>query len=93
MARTPQMLSLERFSEYLDAGVLVAVNVDDDEVHLEGSYWLAQLNGPSFVLEEDTMHCGQQYCKDWIVAPGYWYKLQQLSPRGYKLLPTEVSGI
>ena len=66
------------------------VNVDDSEVELEGSYWLALLSGPAFTLDEDFMHSGQQYRKGWIVAPGRWYKLRQRSERGYELLPAEV---
>ena len=88
--RTPQILSLEKFADYCDANVIVATNVDESEVELEGSYWLALLSGPAFALEEDTMHSGQLYRKGWLVAMGRWYKLRQRSERGYELLPAEV---
>ena len=91
--RTPQIVSLENFAEYCNANVIVACNVDDGEVEEEGSYWLSLLSGPAFALQEDTMHSGQKYCKDWIVAPGRWYKLQQRSERGYELLPAEVGWV
>ena len=68
----------------------MATNVDESEIELEGSYWLALLRGPAFSLEEDTLHCGQLYRKGWLVAMGRWYKLRQRSERGYELLPTEV---
>lgn len=55
------MLSLEKFAEYLDAKMLVAVCVDESQVELEGPYWLALLSGPVFVVEEDMMHSGQLY--------------------------------
>eukprot|EP00966_Prymnesium_polylepis_P127770 2954115-Prymnesium_polylepis.1 len=88
--RTPQILSLEKFAEYCDKDVIVATNVDDSEVELEGSYWLALLSGPAFALDEDTLHSGQLYRKGWIVALGRWYKLRQRSERGYELLPSEA---
>ena len=58
-------MSLEKFADYCDAGVIVATNVDESEQELEGSYWLALLSGPSFALEEDTMHSGQLYRKEY----------------------------
>jgi hypothetical protein len=61
--RVSQTLSLERFADYVDAKILVAVNVHESELDEEGSYWLALLSGPSFVLDEDTMHRGQEYRK------------------------------
>ena len=64
--------------------------MDDDEVELEGSFWLALLTGAAFALEEDLMHSGLQYRAGWIVAPGRWYALRQKSERGYELLPNEV---
>ena len=62
----------------------------ENEIELEGSYWLALLSGSAFALEEDTVHSGQLYRKGWIVAMGRWYKLRQQSERGYELLPAEV---
>lgn len=35
----PQVLSLQAFADYLDAKMLVAINVDESELELEGSYW------------------------------------------------------
>ena len=86
----PQLLSLENFSDWLEAKRLVAVNVDESEVEEEGPYWLALLTGAAFVVEEDTWHSGQLYRAGWIVAPGQWYKLRQKSERGYELLPAEA---
>ena len=43
--RDGQLLSLQEFAEKLEGGMLVAVNVDDDERDLEGDYWLALLSG------------------------------------------------
>jgi len=74
----------------LDAGWLVAVDADKAEHDLEGVYWLARLSGPAFVVPEDMVHSGQQYCEGWLVAPGQWYKLKQRSERGYELLEPKV---
>ena len=84
------MLSLEAFADALDAGWLVAVDADKAEHDLEGVYWLARLSGPAFVVPEDMVHSGQQYCEGWLVAPGQWYKLKQRSERGYELLEPKV---
>jgi hypothetical protein len=89
--RGPQMVSLEAFADSLDTKMLVAICADESEVDVEGPYWLALLRGAAFVLDEDTLHAGQQYRKGWIVAPGQWYRLRQRSERGYELLPEEVS--
>ena len=88
--RVPQLLSLEKYADSLDATQLVAINVDDSELEEEGSYWLALLTGAAFVVEEDMMHSGQQYREGWLVVPGKWYKLRQRSERGYELQPQEV---
>jgi hypothetical protein len=88
--RGPQMMSLEAFADSLDAKLLVAICADESEIDVEGPYWLALLSGSAFVLDEDTLHGGQQYRKGWIVAPGHWYRLRQRSERGYELLPEEV---
>ena len=84
------MLSLQKFADSLDAGVIVATHVDDDEVELEGSFWLALLTGAAFALEEDLMHSGLQCRAGWIVVPGPWYALRQKSERGHELLPNQV---
>ena len=88
--RAPQLLSLEKYADWLEAKRLVAINVDESQVELEGPYWLALLTGAAFVVDEDMMHTGQQYRAGWIVAPGRWYTLRQQSERGYELLPGEV---
>ena len=88
--RVPQMLSLERFADYLEATILVGICVDESELEEEGPYWLALLSGPAFAVDEDMMHSGQLYRKGWLVARGRWYKLRQRSERGYELLSEEV---
>ena len=88
--RVPQMLSLTQYAEWLEAKRLVAVNVDESELELEGPYWLALLSGDAFTIEEDMMYAGQQYRAGWVVAPGRWYKLRQNSERGYELLLVEA---
>ena len=89
--RTPQLVSLTLFADWLDSGMIVAVKVDESEQALEGPYWLALIKGSAFVLDEDTVHSGHQYRKDWIVVRAQWYALKQHSERGYELLPAEVS--
>ena len=88
--RVPQLLSLTQYAEWLEAKRLVAVNVDESELELEGPYWLALLSGDAFTIEEDMMYAGQQYRAGWVVAPGRWYKLRQNSERGYELLLVEA---
>ena len=88
--RVPQMLSLTQYAEWLEAKRLVAVNVDESELELEGPYWLALLSGDAFTIEEDMMYAGQQYRAGWVVAPARWYKLRQNSERGYELLLVEA---
>lgn len=88
--RQPKLLALREFADSLECNQVVAVNADSDERHLEGSYWLAQLTGPAFVIPEDCVHSGQQYYEGWIVAPGHWYVLRQQSERGYELQSAEV---
>lgn len=89
-ARTPQLLSLEAYADWLEAKRLVAVSVDESELELEGPYWLALLTGAAFVVEHDMMYAGQEYRAGWTVVPAQWYRLRQSSERGYELLPDEA---
>ena len=89
-SRTPQLLSLEAYADWLEAKRLVAVSVDESELELEGPYWLALLTGAAFVVEHDMMYAGQEYRAGWTVVSAQWYRLRQQSERGYELLPDEV---
>ena len=87
--REGQLLSLHEFGERLEGGMLVAVNVDDDERHLEGDYWLALLLGGAFECPEDLVHATDVFEAGWLVVRIKWYSLKQNSQRGYILKPEE----
>ena len=85
-----QTVSLQEFLDALEKGWLVAVNVETGELQLEGIYWLALVSRPAFILPEDCVHSGQEYCEGWLVVPAQWYVLRQQSERGYELLQPKV---
>jgi hypothetical protein len=62
------------------------VRADEDDAHLEGTYWLALIAGPAFVVPQDMLCEGEQFDEGYLVAPAQWYKLEQTSERGYVLL-------
>ena len=70
--------------------MVVAFRVDDDERNLEGAYWLALLTSAAFPLPEDTLIKGELFETGTLVVEAQWYKLEQLSQRGYRLLPEKV---
>jgi hypothetical protein len=87
--REGQLLSLHEFAEKLKAGMVVAVNADDDERDLEGNYWLALLLGGAFECPEDLVHATDVFEAGWLVVRVHWYELEQVSQRGYMLKPVE----
>ena len=87
--REGQLLSLYEFAERLEAGMLVAVNADDDERDIEGDYWLALLLGEAFACPESLVHATDVFEAGWLVVRVKWYSLTQVSQRGYILKPEE----
>ena len=62
------LMQLHEFAELLEQGMLVAVNAADDERHLEGCYWLAQLLGGAFVCPENMVHATDVFEAGWLVV-------------------------
>ena len=95
--RDGQLLSLQEFAEKLEGGMLVAVNVDDDERDLEGDYWLALLSGAAFECPEDLVHATDNFEAGWLVVRAKWYEIKQICHCGYILRDQErlipVNGI
>lgn len=87
--REGQMLSLEEFAEKLEGSMVVAVNAADDERHIEGDYWLALLLGGAFVCPENLVYATDVFEAGWLVVRVRWYRLKQVSQRGYILQPQE----
>ena len=85
--RQPQMQSLEVFGDKLEAGMIVAFNVDKDDLWMEGPYWLVKLLGPAFPAPSELVHAGSVFEEGWLIVQGQYYKLEQTSERGYRLLP------
>ena len=83
------MMQLHEFAEQLEKGSLVAVNAAEDERQLEGNYWLALLLGGAFVCPEQMVHATDVFEAGWLVVRVRWYQLEQVSQRGYVLLPHE----
>ena len=87
--RSGQLLQLHEFGELLEKGMLVAANAADDERHLEGDYWLALLVGGAFECPADMVHATDVFEEGWLVVRVKWYRLKQISERGYVLLSEE----
>jgi hypothetical protein len=89
-----QSTSLADFARTLKANDIVAFRVAADQTTIEGDVWLALLNGPTFELQRDELHAGQQFDKGWTVARGHWFALQRANPasgaRTYKALAEET---
>ena len=40
--------------------------------------------GPAFPIPMSMLHAGDEFEEGWLVVEAQWYKLEQLSPRGYR---------
>ena len=49
----PQLKELEKFGNLLKKGMLVAMRADDIDLHLEGKFWLALIEGEAFPAPVD----------------------------------------
>jgi len=89
-----QTASLEEFGACLDRDTIVALRCDPDEVTIEGCLWLALINAKAFKLQEDQLHQGQHFEKDWLVAKGRRFSLVETRARDqariYKALAEET---
>ena len=81
-----QLEELAAWSELLKVGMLVALAVDSSETHIEGSYWLALVTGPAFVVpDEQVLHASDRFEAGWLVVKAKWFELVTVSPRCYRL--------
>ena len=89
-----QTESLEEFGAALDRDTIVALRCDQDEATIEGCLWLALINAKAYKLQEDQLHQGQLFEKDWLVAKGHWFSLVETrscdQARTYKALEEET---
>ena len=87
--RRPQVVALEEWRDWLESGKVVAVRPDSSERHLDhdNPYWLALVKGAAFVVPDEMMYAGEKLEKGMLVVPVQWYNLEQVSERGYSLLP------
>ena len=85
--RRPQMQSLEAWRDELKDGMLVAVRAVRADHHMEGVYWLARLMGLAFAAPARLVHATSVFEEGWLIVQAQYYKLEQVSERGYRLLP------
>ena len=69
------------------AGMVCAVRVVKDDQWMEGPYWLIRLCGQAFAAPSNLIHAGIEFEEGWLIVQAQYYKLEQTSERGYRLLP------
>ena len=85
--RQPQMQSLEAWGDGLKDKMLCAMRVVKDDLWMEGPYWLVLLLGPAFPAPSHLIHAGCAFEEGWLIVKCQYYKIEQVSERGYRLLP------
>ena len=85
--RLPQMQSLETWGDQLKDGMICAMRADKDDLWMEGPYWLVLILGPAFPAPSNLIHAGSEFEEGWLIVKCQYYKLEQVSERGYALLP------
>ena len=73
------------WGEMLKSGMIV----DENETHIECSYWLALIEGPAHPVPESQVHASDQSEEGWLVVKARWFELVTESPRCYKLAGEE----
>ena len=90
---TPQLKELEEFGKLLNKGMLVAVRADQADLHLEGNFWLARVEGEqAFPAPADIAVATDVFEEGYLIVPIRWYTLECTKRRGYKLV-SEVRHI
>jgi hypothetical protein len=79
-----QLEELAAWGEMLKSGMIVAFTADAAETHIEGSYWLALIEGPAHPVPESQVHASDQFEEGWLVVKARWFELVTESPRCYK---------
>jgi hypothetical protein len=77
-----QLQSLQQFAATLKKGLLCATRVASDEACIEGLYWLVQLNGAPYTLEQDTVFNTDSFEKDDLVVKASYYRLEATGLEG-----------
>ena len=70
---------------------MVAVHASRADQDMEGAYWLARLCGNAYEVPANELHSSDQIQAGWWVVKAKWFKLEQVSHRGYRLLPDEFN--
>ena len=83
-----QLAELAAWGELLKSEMVVAFTADPADAStwpLEGSYYLAQIQGPAFPVPESQVHASDQFEAGWLVVKARWFQITTVSPRCYKL--------
>ena len=84
--RQPQLQSLAAFGDQLEEGMICGVRVEKDDLWMEGPYWLIKLLGRAFAAPSELVHAGSVFEEGWLIVQAQYYKLEQVSERGYRLI-------
>lgn len=87
--RQPRGVLLREFAASLRADQVVAVQAAHADLNMEGGYWLALLRGDAYEALTDDLHSTDRIQAGWWVVKAQWYRLEQVSHRGYRLLASE----
>jgi hypothetical protein len=68
-------------------GMLAAVRADKADHHMEGVYWLVRVLGPAFAAPSRLVHASAVFEEGWLIVQVQYYKLEQVSERGYRRVP------
>jgi len=88
----PQLKELEEFGKLLKKGMLVAMRADEQDLWMEGKFWLALVEGEAFPAPADMAVATDVFEEGYLIVPIRWYELVDTERRGYKL-HTEVHHI
>jgi hypothetical protein len=53
---------------------------------MEGVYWLARVLGSAFAAPARLVHASSVFAEGWLIVQVQYYKLEQVSERGYRLI-------
>ena len=88
----PQLMQLEEFGKLLKKGMLVAMRADEEDLWMEGKFWLALVEGEAFPAPADMAVATDVFEEGYLIVPIRWYELVDTERRGYKL-HTEVRHV
>ena len=88
----PQLKQLEEFGKLLKKGMLVAMRADEEDLWMEGKFWLALVEGEAFPAPADMAVATDVFEEGYLIVPIRWYELVDKERCGYKL-HTEVRHV